>query len=80
MNIRQANGIGRVHVAKPQFRDLLRQAHQRRGLGHHHQGGQLHRLCPGWGTGTRTNHQRVALICGQGRVSTACFTPVPRVR
>jgi SAM-dependent methyltransferase len=35
--------------------DLLRQAHQRRGLGHHHQGGQLHRLRPGRGTWLRTH-------------------------
>ena len=51
--------------------DLLRQVDQRRGLGHHHQGGQLHRLRPGRGAGTRTNCQRGALICERWRDSAA---------
>ena len=64
MNIRQANGIGRVHVAKPQYRETYcGRPIQRRGLGNHHQGSQSHRLRPGRGTGTRTKSQRVALIC-----------------
>src|SRR5215203_1867556 len=60
--------------------DLLRQADQRRGLGHHNQRGQLYRLRPGRGARTRTNSQRVALICGQGRVSTASLRRASRVR
>ena len=55
MNIRQANGIGRVHVAKPQFRetycgrpindeDWVTTTREANCTG----------LRSGWGTGTRT--------------------------
>ena len=79
MNIRQANGIGRVHVAKHNT-GRPTAAGQRRGLGNHHQGSQLHRLRPGRGTGTRTNSQRVALICERWRDSAARCIPAPQVR